>query len=81
MISLGQDDYNNDIRPDNNSLPLPDSVSSIDWAPLNLGNIFACTCWDGTLRVYELINNGYSFSLGQKIDIKAKSPLTKCVWS
>ncbi len=52
MVSLGQDDYINDIRPDNNSLPLPDSLSSIDWAPINMGNIFACTCWDGTLQIY-----------------------------
>ncbi len=46
-----------------------------------MGNLFACTCWDGTLRVYELVNNGYSFSLAQKINVKAKSPLTKCAWS
>lgn len=81
MTSIGQNDYLNDIRPDNNSLPLPDSVSCIDWAPANLGNIFACTCWDATLQIYELVNNGFSFSLGQKINIKAKSPLTKCAWS
>ncbi len=46
-----------------------------------MGNLFACTFWDGTLRVYDLVNNGYSLSLSQKISVKAKSPLTKCVWS
>jgi hypothetical protein len=81
MVSLGQDDYINDIRPDNNSVPLSDSVSSIEWAPLSMGNIFACVCWDGTLQVYEMVNTGYTFALSQKINVKAKSPLTKCVWS
>ncbi len=29
MASYVQDDYNNDIKPDNNCLPLPEAVSSI----------------------------------------------------
>lgn len=27
------------------------------------------------------MNNGFNFSLSQKINVKAKSPLTKCAWS
>lgn len=27
------------------------------------------------------MNNGYTSSISQKINVKAKSPLTKCVWS
>lgn len=77
----GQDDYNNDIKPDTSCPPLPDAVSSIDWIGNNMGNIFACTCWDGTLRVYEVVNAGYSSSLAMKVNVKAKNPLTKCVWS
>lgn len=53
MASLGsQDDYNNDIKPDNTSSPLSDALSSIDWVGNHIGNMFACTFWDGTLRVY-----------------------------
>lgn len=80
-FSTTQDDYNNDIKPDNNCPPLPDAVSSIDWIGNNMGNMFACTCWDGTLRVYEVTNNGYTACLTQKVNAKAKNPLTKCVWS
>ena len=80
MIS-GQDDYNTDIKPDNNCAPLTDAVSSIEWIGNNMGNIFACTCWDGSLRVYEVFNAGYTPALQIKINVKAKSPLTKCVWS
>jgi hypothetical protein len=47
-----QNDYNNDIKPDNTCQPLPDAISCIDWIGNNMGNIFACACWDGTLRVY-----------------------------
>lgn len=82
MSSLGgYDDYNNDIKPDTTSQPVTDALSSIDWVSNNIGNLFACTCWDGTLSVYEVANNGYSATLMQKINVKAKSPLTKCVWS
>lgn len=81
FVTQAQDDSNNDIKPDNNSSPLPDAVSSIDWIGNNMGNIFACTCWDGTLRVYEVINNGFNSSLTLKMNVKAKNPLTKCVWS
>lgn len=81
MSYTGQDDYNNDIKPDNACQPLPDAISCIDWVPSNMGNIFCCSCWDGTLRIYEVANNGFSASLMQKISTKAKSPLTKCAWS
>lgn len=83
MSVVQPDDYNNssEIKPDNNSAPLPEAVSHIDWIPNNMGNVFAVTCWDGTLRVYEVINNGYSASITQKISTKAKAPLTKCAWS
>ena len=81
MSFSGQDDYNNDIKPDQTCMPLPDSVSSIDWIGNNMGNMFACTCWDGTFRIYEVVNKGYNSSLAQKINVKAKNPLTKCVWS
>lgn len=47
-----QNDFNNDIKPDTTCQPLPDAVSCIDWIGNNMGNIFACACWDGTLRVY-----------------------------
>ena len=80
-LNPSHDDYTNDIKPDGNCLPLPDSISCIDWAPLNIGNIFTCCFWDGSLRVYEVSNNGFSPSIIQKISTKAKSPLTKCVWS
>lgn len=80
-MSLQQDDYNNDIKPDNNCQPLTDAISSIDWVSSNVGNIFAFTCWDGSLRVYEVVTTGYAGCLSQKISVKAKSPLTKCVWS
>lgn len=52
MSIQGQDDYNNDIKPDNACLPLTEAVSCIDWIGNNMGNIFACAFWDGTLRVY-----------------------------
>lgn len=85
MATLAQnpyhDDYNNDIKPDNNCQPLTDAISCIDWVPSNVGNIFACSCWDGSLRVYEVVATGFSAGLTQKVNVKAKSPLTKCAWS
>ncbi len=81
MSYTTQDDYNNDIKPDTSCQPLPDAISCIDWIGNNMGNLFACTCWDGTLRVYDVVNSGYSSSLTMKITVKAKNPLTKCVWS
>ena len=79
--TTAHDDYNNDIKPDQNCQPLPESISCIDWASSNLGSVFACSFWDGSLRIYEVVNNGYSPSIAQKISTKAKSPLTKCSWS
>ena len=46
MSYTGQDDYNNDIKPDNTCQPLPDAISCIDWVPSNMGTIFCCSCWD-----------------------------------
>jgi hypothetical protein len=56
------DDYNNDIKPDNSCSQLTDSISSISWAN-NLGPIFAATTWDGFLKIYEVANNGYSANI------------------
>jgi WD40 repeat protein len=80
-LNPSHDDYNNDIKPDGNCLPLTDSISCIDWAPSNIGPVFVCSFWDGTLRVYEISSNGFSPCIIQKLSTKAKSPLTKCVWS
>jgi len=76
----GTDDYNNDIKPDNSCSQLTDSISNISWAN-NMGPIFSVVTWDGFLKIYEVANNGYSNCLLEKINIKAKYPLTQCLWS
>ncbi len=47
------DDYKNDIKLDQNSAPLSDSISNISWA-YGSGTIFAAASWDGSLRIYEV---------------------------
>lgn len=46
-----------------------------------MGSIFAVSFWDGSLRVYEVTYNNNLAGITQRIATKAKSPLTKCVWS
>jgi hypothetical protein len=45
------DDYKNDIKPDQTVTPFGDAFSSISWAP-NHNQIFATTSWDGDLRIF-----------------------------
>jgi hypothetical protein len=52
--SNNNDDYKNDLKPDQSMPNYNDSVSSITWAPPQLPNFFATTSWDGELRVLAI---------------------------
>jgi hypothetical protein len=57
MLFLGgtlADDYKNDFKPDQSVPGFQDSISSISWAPSNIGNYFATTTWDRDLRIMSL---------------------------
>jgi mRNA export factor len=74
------DEYKNDIKLDQNSPPLADSISSISWA-YNIGPIFAATSWDGSLKIYEVSQAQFGPSIIEKVSYKFQSPLTKCCWN
>lgn len=82
------DDYLNDIKPEANYI-LSSSISCIDWSP-TLTDHFACTLWDGTLKIYQVVKqlNNTAFrsetsTIKEKasIQITNQYPLTFCNWS
>lgn len=79
-----QDDYNNDIKLDP-SVQLQDSVSNICWMnPTSYNNcptMFATTCWDKTIRIFELTQNYGGNSIVQKAITNLTSPGICCTWS
>ena len=75
------DDYKTDIKTDNNCPPLTDTISDISWVTGQQANIFAATCWDGNLRLFEVIQGAYGSSIQSKLQLKVNSPLTACCWS
>jgi len=48
------DDYKNDVKPDQSVPNYQDSISSVAWAPPQIGNFFATTSWDGELRILSV---------------------------
>lgn len=75
-----QDEYNNDVKPDQTMPPFTDSISHIAWAP-TIPNVFACTTWDGELRIIEVTQNQFGRSLQQKFSTKMPQPALKCTWN
>jgi hypothetical protein len=82
------DDYLADIKLEQGSI-LTDSVSSIDWSKSALDH-FACTLWDGTLKIYQVSKAqntiGYRpepSCIKEKASISVSTPysLTYCTWS
>lgn len=47
------DDYLNDIKLEPN-YSLTSNISWMDWSP-EITDHFACTLWDGTLKIYQVI--------------------------
>lgn len=47
------DDYLADIKLEAGQV-LNSNISCIDWSP-TLTDHFACTLWDGTLKIYQVI--------------------------
>lgn len=76
-----QDDYKNDIKPDQSMPNYADSISSIAWASAQIPNYFATTSWDGELRVLSVEQGQYGTAIFQKSSYKFNMPALKCVWS
>ena len=84
MLFLGgtlADDYKNDIKPDQSVPNFQDSISSISWAPPNIGNYFAASTWDKDLRIMSLEQGLTGYSIFQKISYKFNFPVLKCTWN
>jgi hypothetical protein len=79
--SNNNDDYKNDLKPDQSMPNYNDSVSSITWAPPQLPNFFATTSWDGELRVLAIEQGQFGMALFQKMSYKFPSPVLKSAWS
>lgn len=80
LSTQAQDQYTNDIKPDQ-SVPLfTESISHIAWAP-TIPNVFACTTWDGDLRIIEVTQNQLGKFLQQKFSMKMPQPALKCTWN
>ena len=85
--SSASDDYLSDIKLEQGSL-LSDSVSCIDWS-VSAPDHFACTLWDGTLKIYQVHKPHMQIGLRSESCIKEKAsipvttpyPLTYCTWS
>lgn len=80
LTSPPQDQYNNDIKPDQSVPQFNESISHIAWAP-TIPNVFACTTWDGDLRIIEVIQNQFGKFLQQKFSTKMSQPALKCTWN
>lgn len=80
VVNNFNDDYKNDIKPDQTVTPFGDAFSSIAWAP-NLNQIFATTSWDGDLRIFEVNNSYNGTAITQKFTYKFPSPALKCTWN
>lgn len=82
------DDYLTDIKLEQGK-QLSDSVSSIDWSPAAQDH-FACTLWDGTLKIYQVnkapTKGPFSRDNGKivekaSLNVTTPWPLTCCNWS
>jgi len=55
MSLINVDDYNSDIKLESTKV-LSNNVSCIDWCH-NTPDHFACTLWDGSLKIYQIAKN------------------------
>jgi mRNA export factor len=53
-----------------------DTISSVSWSPT--ANHLAAASWDGSVRVYDVAQNGTARGLAT---LKADGPLLSCDWS
>ena len=77
------EDYNKDVKM-NDAIVLHDSISSIKW--VNLINndappIFAGTCWDKSVRIFEVSQNGTNYCINQKSMVNLPQPATCLAWN
>lgn len=83
MNSTFTEDYKKDIKLDQ-SVTLPDSISSIRWAnPMN-GNsppIFAATCWDKSVRLFQVTQGQMGPTIVQNSIINLPQPATCLTWN
>lgn len=82
------DDYLTDIKLEQGRF-LSENVSSIDWS-VSAPDHFACTLWDGTLKIYQVHKNHAQIGFKSEpsyikekasIPITTPYPLTYCTWS
>jgi cell cycle arrest protein BUB3 len=43
--------------------------------------MFAVTTWDGTARIYEIVQSNIGYSITQKFFIKVGTPVLSCCWN
>ncbi len=80
LSTQNQDEYINDVKPDQSVPPFTDTISHIAWAP-TIPNIFACTTWDGDLRIIEVTQNQLGRCMQQRFFLKMPQPALKCTWN
>lgn len=76
-----QDDYKNDVKPDQSMPNFNDTISSITWANLQLPNYMATTTWDGELRILVVEPGQYGTAIFQKMIYKFNQPVLKTCWN
>lgn len=79
--SSAQDDYKNDVKPDQSMPNFNDSISSIVWGNLQVPNYMAVTTWDGELRVLAVEPGQYGTAIFQKVSYKFNQPVLKAAWN
>ena len=72
------DNYRNDIKPNQSVTPFNDSISHISWSAN--GPYFATASWDSEIRLME-VQAGYQSSINQKAVYKFPMPALKCAWN
>jgi mRNA export factor len=81
LSSNAQDDYKNDIKPDQSMPNYNDSISSISWSSMQLPNYIATTSWDGELRILAVEQGQFGTAIFQKISYKFNQPALKATWN
>jgi WD40 repeat protein len=80
MNRFGNSTVPNDLITVHKKEDLPgDTVSKISWSPSN-NFVLGCSCWDGTLRVYEAISEANNAFMVQVLKQQFDAPLTAFAW-
>lgn len=68
----------------NESIVLKDTITNLKWIKSNNNDplpIFAGTCWDKTVRIFEVVNNFGNYSINQRALIDIPQIATSLAWN